>query len=103
MLWYIATILQTTIAAAETGVPHHAVIDLKQRATDYKEAFETLKKEKSSGKIYFELTSGTTIGNIVEMNLMGNGHLIVFKFNSGQGIRQQVVAVEQISGLFYTP
>lgn len=78
-------------------------VDLKERANDYKEAFETLKKEKGVGKVYFQIVNGATITNIIDMTLTGNGHLILFKFNSPQGIKFQVVPVEQIATLSYAP
>ena len=78
-------------------------ISLKERGTDYKEAFETLKKEKGGAKVFFQLTNGTTISNIIDMHLTENGHLILFKYNTQQGIKHQVVPVEQIATLSYLP
>lgn len=94
-----------TLASLEPPLPNQSymMIDLKQRANDYKEAFEVLKKEKGTGKVYFQLLEGTKISNIIDMTLMSSGHLIVFKFNTQQGIKQQVVPVEQIAELSYFP
>lgn len=87
-----------TFASIDTPVGY-----MKERASDYQEAFEVLKKEKGAGKVYFQLADGTQISNIVAMTLMGSGHLILFKFNTQQGIKQQVVPVEQIATLSYFP
>jgi len=111
MTFLIASLLP--IAAAQAAEPitpmldaknqSYMVIDLKERANDYKEAFDNLKKEKGVGKVFFQLANGNIITNIVEMTLTGNGHLILFKFNTTQGIKFQVVPVEQITALSYTP
>lgn len=89
--------------AADAKNHGYMVINLKERANDYKEAFDSLKKEKGVGKVYFQTAGGGTITNIVDMTLTGNGHLILFKFNTQQGIKYQVVPVEQITALSYTP
>lgn len=103
MKYIFAFFLPLYALAAEIPSPmaSHMMIDLKERASDYKEAFEALKKEKPVAKIFFQLNDGNMISNIVEMSLMGNGHLILFKFNTQQGIKHQVVPVEQISQLSY--
>ncbi|MBS0615144.1 MAG: hypothetical protein JSR58_01160 [Verrucomicrobia bacterium] len=99
----IAAILTFAAIDLPTDTKSHIMIDLKQRATDYREAFELLKKEKGAAKVYFELAEGTKISNIIDMTLMSSGHLILFKFNTQQGIKQQVVPVEQIAQLSYFP
>jgi hypothetical protein len=71
------------------------------RALDFQQAFETMRKEKSTGKVYFQLIDGTTIANIIDMTLMSNSTLILFRFNSPQGIRFQVVKVEDIDNILY--
>ncbi len=79
----------------------YMVIDLKMRAQDFKEAFETLRKEKTAGKVFFQLMNGSTISNIIDMTLMANSTLILFRFNSTQGIRFQLVKVEEIASISY--
>lgn len=95
--------LLTAPIAAEMPAPlqSYMPIALKERASDYKEAFEALKKEKTSAKVFFQLSDGSTISNIIDMSLTGNGHLVLFKFNTQQGIKSQVVPVEQIVQLSY--
>lgn len=90
--------------AADVPAPlqSYITIDLKDRATDYKEAFEALKKEKTAAKVFFLLSSGVAISNIIEMSLTGNGHFILFKYNTHQGIKTEVVPVEKIVQLSYT-
>ncbi|MBS0653588.1 MAG: hypothetical protein JSR39_08730 [Verrucomicrobia bacterium] len=77
------------------------VIDPKMRAQDFKEAFETLRKEKTTGKVFFQLMNGSTVSNIIDMTLMSNSTLILFRFNSTQGIRFQLVKVEEIASISY--
>lgn len=98
--------------AAPVAEPQHApaapntpssslVIDPKMRAQDFKEAFETLRKEKTTGKVFFQLMNGSTVSNIIDMTLMSNSTLILFRFNSTQGIRFQLVKVEEIASISY--
>lgn len=98
-----ATLTTEPIPPSDHKSQSYMVINLKERANDYKEAFDNLKKEKGVGKVFFQLANGNTITNIVEMTLTGNGHLIVFKFNTTQGVKFQIVPVEQITALSYTP
>jgi len=79
----------------------YITIDPKLRAEDYKEAFEILRKEKTTSKVFFQLIDGTTISNIIDMTLMDNASLIIFRFNSQQGIRFQVVRIEDINLINY--
>ena len=114
MMSLIAFLLPLAAQVAEPATPpplpssdakthNYMMVNLKERSNDYKEAFESLKKEKGVGKVYFQTTNGATITNIIDMTVTGNGHLILFKFNSNQGIKYQVVPVEQIAALSYSP
>ncbi len=79
----------------------YMMIPPASRAMDYLTAFESLRKEKSTGKVYFQLTDGSMISNVIDMTLMPNSTLILFRFNSSQGIRFQVVKVEDILNIGY--
>ena len=92
----------TTPPPQKSGFESTMSIDAKMRAEDYKEAFEALRKEKTTGKVFFQLQNGTTISNIIDMTLMGNSTLILFRFNSTQGIRFQVVKVEEVAFISYS-
>jgi hypothetical protein len=80
---------------------NYMMIDPKARALDYIQAFEMLRKEKTSSKVFFEIVNGSTIGNIIEILLMGNGTLLYVKYNTQQGIKFQVISVEEIKQLGY--
>ncbi|MBS3905239.1 MAG: hypothetical protein KGZ39_07930 [Simkania sp.] len=71
-------------------------IAAKARAQDYLQAFDILRKEKTSGKVQFLLKDGSTVTNIIDIHLMEQGSLLVFRFNSAQGIRFRIVALEDI-------
>ncbi len=100
---------QPAIPSADTPPPpmqqetasSYMVIDPKMRAQDYKEAFEALRKEKTTSKVFFQLQNGSTISNVIDMTLMGNSTLILFRFNSTQGVRFQLVKLEEIASISY--
>lgn len=79
------------------------IIDAALRAADYKEAFDTLKKDKTANKIAFHLTNGETITSIGDITLSQNGSLLIIKFQTVQGNRYQVIPVETIASLSYQP
>ena len=81
--------------------PSYTLIDPKMRAQDFKEAFEALRKEKTSAKVFFQLTNGSSVSNIIDMTLMTNATLILFRFNSTQGVQSQLVKVEEIASISY--
>jgi hypothetical protein len=101
---------EKTPAAVETPPPllktsaaqSYFSIPLKERALDLQQAFDLLKREKTTGKVYFQLVDQTVISNIIEMTLLANSSMILFRYNTNtQGIKIQVVKVEDIEGLSY--
>ncbi len=77
------------------------IINPKERAGDYLKAWELLKQERSTAKVYFELADGSKISNVIDMKLMPGDTLIVFRYNTPQGIRYQVVEIEDILGIMH--
>lgn len=77
------------------------LITPEQRAADYVKAFELLKAEKSSSKVFFELADGSKISNVVEMTPMPNFTMIVFQYNTSQGIQYKVVETADILGVMH--
>ncbi len=71
-------------------------VEAKARAQDYLQAFDMLRKEKTTGKVQFLLKDGSAVSNIIDIQLMEQGSLLLFRFNSSQGIRFRVVALEDI-------
>jgi hypothetical protein len=76
-------------------------IDPKFRASDYKEAFDFLRKEKAPNKVCLNLIDGTALSNIIEMTLMANNTLFLVRYNTPKGIKVQAIELEQIRGVGY--
>lgn len=74
-------------------------IDAKKRAEDYLKAYELLRKDKPSSRIFFKLTNGSSISNIADVQIVENGTLILFKTTTTQGFKYEIVPVEEISSL----
>ena len=77
------------------------LIDPKSRALDYQQAFELLRKEKTANKVIFLLTDGSSISNIIDMKIMNNGSILLFRFETPQGIKYQAVEIEGIVALMH--
>jgi len=77
------------------------IIDPKQRADDYVKAFAMLSQEKSATKVYFELAGGEKITNVIDLKVMPSSTVIVFRYNTPQGIKFQVVDIEDIIGIHH--
>jgi len=77
------------------------LIDPKQRAEDYQKAFDLLRTEKSTSKVFFDLAGGEKISNVIEMKMMPNSTLVLFRFNTPEGIRFQIVEIENILGIYH--
>ncbi len=75
------------------------MIDPKSRASDLKEAFELLKREKTGPKVILQLSDGSTISNIVDFTVATSGTLLIIKYNGMQGLKYQVINVEDISSI----
>jgi hypothetical protein len=71
------------------------------RAADFLQAFDALRREKTTGKVFFQLSDGTLISNVIDVTAMSHSSLLLFRFNSNQGIRLQVVKIEDIASLGY--
>lgn len=87
---------QTPAANDQPKLQSYMMIDPKARANDLLQAFDILRKEKNSSKVYFQISGDRTISNIIDMSLMNNGNLILFRYNSPQGIQLEAIPVEDI-------
>ena len=87
----------------EKGSHSYLMINPKSRALDYKQAYDVLRREKTSQRVFFQLAGGGTISNIIDVIIMDNGSIMVFRFNSQQGVKLQAVPVEDVLGVSYTP
>ncbi len=77
------------------------IINPKLRAADYQKAYELLRREKSTSKVYFQLADGSRVSNVIDMKLMPNDTLVVFRYSTPQGIRFQVVEIENIVSVMH--
>ncbi len=72
------------------------IIDPKTRAQDLREVFEYLRKKSPSSRLSVKLANHTTVQDILDMTLMSNGTMIVFRVQSPQGQKFEVVKIEEI-------
>lgn len=75
------------------------ILDPKSRANDYLEAFNLLKAEKSTAKIVFHLVDGQKISNVIDMKMMPNNTIVVFRYNAPQGVTLRAVEIESIESI----
>jgi hypothetical protein len=90
----------STLSAVDANARSVIVIDPKTRSADYVQAFEFLRKDKPSQKIIIETTAGT-LSNISDVS--SGGTLLIVKYMSNQGVKAQVIPVEQIKEISYSP
>lgn len=90
---------EDTSASASEAMKSYMSIEPKARALDYSQAFDMLRKEKATGRVFFKTKNGDIISNIIDLTLMNNGTLIFFRYNTSQGIKHQVVNIEEIVSL----
>ena len=84
-----------------SSMPSYMLVTPVSRALDFQQAFEMLRKEKTTGKVFFKLADGSMLSNIIDMTILSNSTLILFHFSSSEGIRSQVVKVEDIQSISY--
>lgn len=72
------------------------VIEPKLRAEDFLEAHELMKRGKSPQKIVFHLSDGRSLTNVLEMKVMKNGTLLLFKINTSVGNQYELVPIENL-------
>jgi hypothetical protein len=72
------------------------MIDSKARALDFIKAYDILKREKVSARIFFKLSNGQMITNIIDLSLLEQNTLILFKLTALQGMKYSIIPIEQI-------
>ena len=81
------------------GPSEMMIISPEMRAKDFKNAFEYLKKMNSAAKIAVKLKSGSLITDILGMEVMPGGTMIIFKTNTMQGLKYHVVKIENVESI----
>lgn len=92
---------QIPSASLVAPLTHSMSIDPKHRASDYKEVFDSLRKEKAVNKVFVKLQNGMSITNIIDMQLMANSTVFLLRYNTPNGIKVQAVELEHIQGVGY--
>ncbi len=90
----------TPSALLMDAVPRSFIqLTAKERSSDYIEAFNMLKREKGTDKVFFHLIDGSSISGIVEVSPTSQNTLLFLRYNSPQGVQVRVVPLETIVGL----
>ena len=75
------------------------IIGPEMRAKDFQSAFDYLKNSNSAAKIFVKLKSGHSISEIISMEVMPQGTLIIFQTNTTQGLKHDVINIENIESI----
>ncbi|MBM3183708.1 MAG: hypothetical protein FJZ64_00155 [Chlamydiae bacterium] len=78
------------------------LIDPKQRAKDYIQAFELLRREKPTLKVNVMTKTGPLL-NVSEIAAADNGTLLFIKMPSNQGTKYLILPIEEIQEIVYSP
>jgi len=87
------------IAAKEgqtKGQSEIMIISPEARAKDLLSAFQYLRKMSVATKLGVKLIDGSLISEILDMEVMPGGTMIIFKINSMKGQKYRVVKIESI-------
>ncbi len=78
-------------------------IPVADRAMDYKQAFDNLRKERRANKVNLVMSNGELVSNVTEMTLTANNTLFLIRQTLATGSHYMVVPVENIGGMQYQP
>jgi ABC-type uncharacterized transport system permease subunit len=105
-LFFIAAALMSeeapTIAANASPDKSVMMIDPKIRANDYVQAFDMLRKDKPTMKMMIR-TSSAILQNVTDLSIAPGGTLIYVRALSNQGTKIQIVRVEELQEINYSP
>lgn len=115
-IFIFLALASTTLAEEAPPPPAHApssaalinnnrgVLNLnpKERASDYVQAFNMLRKEKPTLKISIR-TSNDTLSNVTDLSTTHNGTLFFVKLLTAQGNKIQILPIEELVEISYTP
>ena len=90
------------VAAAAQESRSSLIIDPKSRAHDYAQAFELLRREKPTLKINIQTSNGI-LANVAELSSADNGTLMLVKVPFSQGTKYQIIPIEDIKEIAYSP
>jgi hypothetical protein len=93
------------VAATAVGQDSRTLfsIDPKGRSGDWAQAFDLLRKDKPTLKIFVRLTNGPMLLNVAEISSSMGGTLLFIKTPSNQGTRMIPIPVENVQEIGYSP
>lgn len=97
-----ASSAQAPVAAMDEQGRSVMIIDPKARAADFAQAFDFLRKDKPTLKIMVR-TLDARILNVTDVTASAGGTLLMIKILSSQGVKTQILPVEQIMEINYSP
>ncbi len=89
-------------AAAAINDKSIMIVDPKARANDYVQAFDLLHKDKPTLKMMVR-TAGALFQNVTELSASPGGTLLYLRVLSNQGMKIQIVPVEEMMEINYSP
>ena len=92
----MAQMAASSESAKNSGASALFMINPADRAKDFMDTFDYLKKVQPSAKPTFRLMDKSMISNIISIEVSSGGSLLVFKVGSTQGVKYRVVKVEEI-------
>ena len=92
------------VAAAVAAAADKSIlsIDPKNRASDYVQAFELLRKEKPSTKINLRISTGGPLV-LSELTASSHGTLLFAKVSTNSGAKYLIIPIEEIVEIAYSP
>ena len=93
---------QAVAAAATKGQSNFSnvlIVEPEARSKDLASAFAFLKKASPATKTTVKLSNGDEIGDILSIDPMEGGTLVIFKINTMQGVKYRVEKIEAIDGV----
>lgn len=100
---FAASLFAEEASAPATGGKSQIVVESKARASDLVQAFDMLRKDKSTFKINLRTQNGQMIPNIMDLTSSTAGTLLFIKILTSQGIRYQVLFTDDITEINYSP
>ena len=75
------------------------IIDPQMRAQDLKDALTFLQKTTGKQPVAVTLTDGQKISNIMSINVMPGGTMLVLKVSTVKGVKYHVVGIESVENI----
>lgn len=90
------------VGAEEVQERSVLIVEPKARAADFVEAFHLLRKEKPTQKLMV-MTKQEQLMNVTDLSVSEKGTLLFVKTLSNQGSRLQVIPIENLVEISYSP